>query len=112
MQGTRKKTQDKKEGNYDIFIQKFWRKNFRSSLISNPISFSFLVNFEWYKNMWVCQLEIHKPLCTPKAKEQWPEDLTSKSKIDLRGLPKNINPLTQNNSFFDQIECFLWHWKC
>jgi hypothetical protein len=23
MQGTRKKTQDKKEGNYDIFIQKF-----------------------------------------------------------------------------------------
>ncbi len=62
MQGARKKTQDKKEEDYDIFIPNVWRKNFRPSLVSNPISFSFLVNFEWYKNLWECQLEIQKNL--------------------------------------------------
>jgi hypothetical protein len=46
------------------------RKSSKPSLISNPISFPFLVHFEWYKTLWVCQLRTTKLLCTLKVVEQ------------------------------------------
>jgi len=46
--------------NCDILFQMFWKKNFKPSLVLNPMSFKFLIHFEWSKNLWVCQLGIYK----------------------------------------------------
>lgn len=42
------------------FVQNFWRKNSKPFKISNPIIFSFLIFFEWHKNLWLHQLKIYK----------------------------------------------------
>jgi hypothetical protein len=39
----------------DILFQNFWRKNFKPSLVSKIISFSILVYFELFKNLWMHQ---------------------------------------------------------
>ncbi len=56
--GTRKKKQEEKEEDSNILFPNFWRESSRPFLVSNAISSSFLVRFEWYWNHWVHQLRI------------------------------------------------------
>jgi hypothetical protein len=53
--------------NCNILFQMFWKKIFKPFLISNPISFSFLVHFDWSKNLKVCQVGIYKTSLNSKC---------------------------------------------
>jgi hypothetical protein len=56
----------------------FWRKNLRPSLVSNPIFFSFLVSLNWFKNLWVYQLDIYKTFFKSKCNKTMTKELNFK----------------------------------
>ncbi len=68
--GIKKKTQEKKEGDYDSFLsQSFWKKRLsKPSLVSNPISSSSFNQFEQVLCHWKLKLEEYKCAQSTKSK--------------------------------------------
>ncbi len=62
----------------DILSKMFWRKNLKPFLVSNLISLSFLVSFEWFINLWVYQLDIYKTSFKSKCNETITKELNLK----------------------------------
>jgi len=78
----------------------FWKKNCKPFLVSKPISFSFLVHFEWSKNLKVCQLKIYKTFLKSKCNKTMKKEFISKFEIFLLVYHQTWIPLHKTTHIF------------
>jgi hypothetical protein len=78
----------------------FWKKNCKPFLVSKPISFSFLVHFEWSKNLKVCQLKIYKTFLKSKCNKTMKKEFISKFEIVLLVYHQTWIPLHKTTHIF------------
>jgi ribosomal protein L37AE/L43A len=69
-QSSKEENMKRRKGTSDILFQIYKKKSSKPFLVSNSISFSILVCFELFKNLWVHQLGIYKTYCYSKCNKK------------------------------------------